>query len=343
MKLAIVADLHIGNHRVQGGAYECGVNERCQATIDVLERALEIAAEEGCEEFIVAGDLFDTAKPPAQLIAPVMALFNWAVSAKSMTIRLLVGNHDQSSADPRDNALMAFAYAGLADVISIPTETGGVLYVPFRAGNMLEWVEECIEGRNPRIIVAHHGIIKHDTPPWLAESQGAVHLEKVKELMARCGAQAYFSGDWHEWFQCCTDDYFIAQIGALCPTGYDNPGDEYGNLLVVDTGEPTHVRMREVPGPRFHKVEDQYDAARLLDKNPSNYVRCVTGGSVKEELVSDHGRRFTVQKPKAKPAELRASYTGTSINQAVEAYVKTLELEDAQRGRVLDGCRKYIA
>jgi hypothetical protein len=59
-------------------------------------------------------------------------------------------------------------------------------------------------------------------------------------------------------------DRLMVQVGALCPTGWDNPGLEgYGSVVVLDH-ETGVVERHEVAGPRFLSVSSEQELADLM-------------------------------------------------------------------------------
>lgn len=290
MKIGFIADLHLANHRAHGGPMLAGVNQRAQLVLTALQTALELAEQEGCQAFYVAGDFFDTDRPSPQIIAAaqkVLALGRAGLGGRP--VQILCGNHDQTSEEPLDNAL--WALQGFAEVIEQPrAEVVGdleILSVPFRSGPAHAWLPEVLRAHPPRgaklrILILHLGMIDEDTPPYLCNAHDAISVTDLEELGQRYRIDRVFAGNWHEharWELGTADHPFdICQIGTLAPTGWDNAGlGLYGKLVCYDSDTDT-LKVLQVPGPRFLKVVD-HDGQKMPklpgDQN-STYVRYVT-------------------------------------------------------------------
>jgi len=63
------------------------------------------------------------------------------------------------------------------------------------------------------------------------------------------GLKHYIAGDWHEHRKWQVNDCTVVQVGALCPTGWNNPGHTgYGSLICITDGVYSRI---EIKGPRF--------------------------------------------------------------------------------------------
>lgn len=266
MRLAFCADPHIGNHRRFGGPTIAGINTRCRLALKTLGNAVAAAQEAKCEALVVLGDLFDTSRPEPQIIAAVQDV------VKDMPLIVLLGNHDQVSAEPGDHAL------GPLSPVAFIVETPQILSmgavelwtIPFRPGRAVDWLPQVMAevqgdsrsgGQPPpvRVLALHLGLQDDSTAPWLKDSHDSVPVALVEQLMAQHKIVLTFAGNWHDQKQWETPHGIITQVGTLCPTGWDNPGLKgYGGLAVLDT-EPSPARgpwvpavsLKEIAGPRF--------------------------------------------------------------------------------------------
>lgn len=279
MKVAAIADCHVGNHKVHGGASASGVNERCRMVLDVLARAVEKARKLGCTAFVSAGDLADSTRWEPQVVAAVQGAFSGCASG-----HLLLGNHDMVSTAKGDHALGPLAEKDRIDVVERPRLLAGngqeeIALVPFQPGDARAWLVDAVRKtgltrgsfRDPkRLLVLHLGIVDAETAPWLRDAADAVPLALVEEVAAEFGVSAVLAGNWHlrrswklEPRGTRTWPVAVLQVGALAPTGYDNPGVEgYGTLAVWDSEKPADVVVHELPGPRFVTA----DAPRALEE-----------------------------------------------------------------------------
>lgn len=358
--IGLIADVHLGNPRRHGGPLVSGINRRCRQALDVLKRAVELANNQGCQALVVLGDLFDATNPPQQVVAATQGILSLA----KMPIYLLLGNHDQVSMDPGDHALGPLG--PVAQVVSEPTAVveGGVelLLVPFRPGPAEEWLSGAVKEAGatstapgkPATLLLHLGLADAETPAYLRGAHDSVTAGQLADLCSAHGIGACFAGNWHE-HRVLRDDPLIVQVGALCPTGFDNEGLRgYGRVVFWDGRS---MEVEEVPGPRFLKLEPGENWDSRETGNCQVYVefRCPPKGvpaalaDVREavddgiivagDVVADQ----TVVRAAARSAATAARSADT-LDQALAGYVESMELEEGvDRGAVLARVKGYLA
>ncbi len=271
-RLFAVADVHVGNHRRFGGQLRGSMNDRCRAILAVFGEAVSRAIAGGATSFVVAGDLIDYATPEPPIVRALQRALAPLRRAKVPTY-LLAGNHEQTSLTPDDNALAPLApYATVVEGpmlgrLSPSAPEGSLVLVPFRPGVAEQWLPAVLEdilseegaaaGRNlphdrRRVLVLHMGIRDAETAPWLRDAQDAYGAQAVGELAARFGFSTVVAGNWHDHRSWAVGKTAVVQVGALVPTGWDNPGlVGYGSLVSVG---PDGWAREELPGPRFVKL-----------------------------------------------------------------------------------------
>ena len=374
-KVAWIADCHLGNHKVMGGPVRVGLNGRCREGLDVFRRAVALADEMGCAAGVVLGDLFDYWRPEPQLVRAVQEILRKA----RVRWFLLCGNHEQVSGQRGDHALAPLR--GVARVVDRPTrisvKESEVLLVPFVPGRPArEWVAEALRSfgpaSRPRAVGVHAGVSDAQTPPWLAESLDQVPAQLLADEARRCGASAAFAGNWHShrsWQLRANDppplrsrsSVGVVQVGALVPTGWDNPGlDGYGGLVVWD-GCVGASEFHELDGPRFLSVRGLVEARKFLalygeDERAWWRVRataCASERAAVEDLLRGAGLRGW--EVLADPAEVRAEARTAAMaargadtfDAAVEGFVRGMPLPagltDADRPEVAALVRQYVA
>lgn len=281
-KFGAIADVHLANHRWRGGAAKAGVNARAAAVLAVLERAVKTAADVGCKLLVVCGDLFDHVRPEPQLLARAADIFRcWS----ELEVVVLVGNHDMVSVALGDHALGPLAAVDNVFVIQRPTVVRRaeleLWCVPFRPGPTSAWLlpalvelgAECerryVGGQarpQRRVLALHAGIADDQTPPYLRGAPDSVAADDLAMMMHAHRIDDALAGNWHDhraWDYQRTarggeQHHHIVQVGALVPTGFDNPGlTGYGSLVTVprtagwDPNGGTSWSRVELPGPRF--------------------------------------------------------------------------------------------
>lgn len=253
MRLAsVIGDVHLGNHHVGnpriGGEMRSGLNERCRE----IAKALAITGQKSSANLVVAGDLFDAHDPTPEVVAAAMG-------ALRSDAHVIVGNHDQTSWDTLHHAL-----APLCRQFNVYERPAVVdfgrgyfaIMVPFRNKPGPEHLRESLdsldlpESASRILLVTHMGIEDGKTPPWLQGSRNSIGLSELSEVLDQYSIDDCAAGDWHGHRLWKLGGHSITQIGALCPTGWDNPGlDGYGSL--VHWHDDGRFEREEIPGPRF--------------------------------------------------------------------------------------------
>lgn len=261
-RIGIVADVHCGNHRKHGGDIVAGLNRRCREVIATLARAAAAAKEAEVDAFVIAGDLFDTARPNPQMLAAVQCVL------EDLPTIVLVGNHDRVSDLLGDHALGPLAPIAtvVENVQAIPIGIHlNLMCVPYFPGHAANWFEQevaklaqsnKVEGVT-RLLCFHLGVEDENTSHFLRGQHDSIHKDLVAQVMIDYGIEYAFAGNWHthqHWYV-KDGEHGIVQCGTLAPTGWDNEGtDDYGMLVLFDTEATPRVRIEEIPGPRFVDV-----------------------------------------------------------------------------------------
>lgn len=314
---AFVADVHVGNPSWCGGAPEAGVNRRGKLVLDSLRAAVAQARGMGARHFVVLGDLFNTSRATPQHVAAVMELLG--PSAQGMAVHALLGNHDQESDAPGDNALSPLRHVGVrvheTDTVVAVTNDGRIVgelwMVPYRGGPASEWLPPAVAAlhaaslrasakrRPPVTLCLHLGVSDARTPVYLRGAPDSIDVDELVRVCATAGVRTVVAGNWHErraWNrsvqvgeQLVTVD--VLQVGALSPTGFNNPGLEgYGTLAWVE--EDGVLRHHVAGGPRFVVVRSEQEFSALvarvrtvkltdaagLPTHPATFVRWVVDG-----------------------------------------------------------------
>jgi ABC-type lipoprotein export system ATPase subunit len=377
-RIGIVADVHVHNHARFGGVVVAGVNDRAHAVLRALARAVEAAQRHGCDELIIAGDLFDTSAPTPQLIAAVEKSFG-----DELPIRIIRGNHDMVSDVVGDHALGPLAHLGGVFVHEAPAvftpatnakapEEGPafcsleVVLVPFRPGDARVWLPAAMKEVPPRaptakrrVLVSHVGVIVDDTPAFLQKAHDAVELSSLLAIADAHGIDDVWLGNWHEhrvWMG-GRRGARVGQVGALAPTGFDNPGREgYGKLIVLDhTGK---LDVVTIPGPRFVDLDMRRAVVDQLDPRDTNFVRVRV-----EPKDADHARKCAAEWLEKKlvvgaavevvddPLDLEVAADGvaearraSTLEEALGAFIDPMQLEEGvDREDVRARAGRYLA
>lgn len=281
-RIACVADVHVHSPTILGGERWLGLNARGWSIVETLRAATSVALEGNARWLIVAGDLFDTHRTAPQVIAAVAEVFAAFIDATEGKgcVYLVRGNHDAASEEPGDSALAPLAHVDGVRVIDkacgVRVPDCAVVFLPYQTGPANSWVEVELSAargtlgpnmRSPVLAIVHAGIRDEVAArnPWAAAAEDAVDLDILRGAAADAGVCCVLAGNWHDYHAWETDGICprVVQLGALCPTGWDNPGlDGYGGVEIWDSARPTETERYELPGPRFvYRLPDASAAA----------------------------------------------------------------------------------
>lgn len=383
MRIAFLADVHVANHKRLGGEAHSGINARANRCLVTLDAAIK-ACKDTADVLVVCGDLFDSVRPEPQIIAAVASI----LGDTEQDIYLLRGNHEMVSDDPGDHSLGPLAALPGVHVVEEPTllkwahleSTIELLAVPFYPGSHEAALPGILEsalvqggerGGSPpasplRLLALHSGIRDKLTEAWLQKAPDSIDASALYDLMVKHGISAAVAGHWHKhraWDftapedEDATDTRRIAQLGALVPTGWNNPGVEgYGTVAFWDSKHGNgKLSYLTVPGPRFligaseaeaaekahHKVfvrwptltpEEEKDAVAALAKLKKSGV--IVGGEVEQDRADSEIA--------ARSAAMVARSADT-LAEALAAFVAEMPLpEGVSRESVLEKAKRYL-
>jgi DNA repair exonuclease SbcCD nuclease subunit len=369
MKIACVADVHLGNFHKLGGDTIAGLNQRCRHTIATLREAIHVAEQRGCKDFIVVGDLFDNEAPSPNLLATVQIMFK----ATDMAVHVLLGNHDRASSEKGHHALAALWQ--VAHIIDTPEKMAlgnmELVCIPYRATPTKQWFGDTVsmvltshrpryasEKCTTRVLLMHLGIEDADTDRWLKGARDAVHVNALEELVPD-PFDFILAGHWHDeetWEAAA--GRAIVQIGALNPTGWDNIGPTFGRMAILDTKDHS-VSFEHLPGVRFLKVDwmtvdwqkvaevYKHDALYLVvEARPDEMDKAVQAlrGAKAEGLIADGDVVPHVGASRRKAAKAaKAAREADTLAGAVDGFVKAMPLPgEVKRENVRERVLGYL-
>lgn len=376
---AAIADVHVGNHQGRaGGPAMLTMNTRCQQVIAALAEARKQAQH--CTRFYILGDLFDNEKPTPQMIAAVAEALQVDV-LDGPEIHVLLGNHDRVSATKGDHALGWLAKTLKGNVHDFPTmispSMSEVHYiVPFQAGPAAQYIRLALAklfitdseriGIVHRVLFIHAGICDPQTEaeqPWAANADDAIRLHELFKLCHEFEITHVYAGNWHkrgQWTHTHADGFttVVTQVGALVPTGWDNPGlFGYGGLEFFEAGA---MQRQEIFGPRFvtETLSSIDDTKRLypahVGVNVYLRIECTASEIVDvtakceslqtaEQIGSWTLKLDTTLERASAQAGARIASSATSLNTAVRTYIDALQMPvNVDRVNVLNRCAKLL-
>ena len=344
-RVAFVGDVHIANHKKFGGVIEKGINDRCRLVLNSLLHAYVKAEESGVDTMVILGDLFDSPRVSPQIIAETQKIVG------ILPTIILCGNHDQFSDAPEDNALAPLSpVAEIVDSPDIIEVAKGVdlLLVPYQKGKCSDWLKEHTQNllkqskNDTRILAFHAGISDEHTPYFLKDSDASIPIERVFDICREGDIEHVFAGHWHNkkvWgLHNSTNGkrHTVFQAGALVPTGFNNPGRDYG-VLYEYLAHKNQIERSRIPGPRFVKFSLE-DGISELEKNKpdvnSVYIKVATSGA-EAQLALD----FTdsaKDKDLIKNAEIEVHDDSQKVTEEVIQKMKSAESFDEALIRYTD-------
>lgn len=341
--IAYIGDVHVGNPQRMGGQLRGGINDRGRQVLGVYEAAIRAAFGAGATHIVVLGDLLDTMRPTPQIVAEVRRIHRIA-KEYSGAIILLKGNHDSDSDAPGDNALAMLQepYVEVVDTQRTVVIGDTSLHcVPFRAGVINDWLPESMTqfsmSSAHNHLVLHAGIRTATTAPWLLDSVGAVSEELLDLVCEKHGIDLVFAGDWHDHKRCGAAGQ-IWQMGAICPTGFNNLGiDEYGHVAIT---RKTVVTPLRVPGPRFIKRDFVDGSLRdVIGELPAGNTYYIEY-TAKDEAGASEAR---LQGADLKYARALCDYAVVLAAKDTSAEVKQAAAEAAEVSGIPAAIQAYVA
>lgn len=189
LKILALADLHIGNPRLDPHHFQACIEEY------VLPR---ITSE--LSHVIICGDFFDLLinmnSIASQVAMTVIGLLKRACYENGVKLRVLRGTFTHDRNQPKHFLISSPEYnknVALFDTLSIEydEETGtNFLYIPDNLpySDIYNEVEKLLEAHSLKTVdvVVHHGYFKHMLPLGIPEPNGTLDYEKFKKYYTGC-------------------------------------------------------------------------------------------------------------------------------------------------------------
>ena len=252
LRIFLTGDNHIG---LRYAGHEASA-ELAAARIDAFAGMVEAANENGCELFVVAGDLFERlrgiAKRDVKAVVDALSRFNG-------TVAVLPGNHDYYSPDAKlwqdfsdcaqaaDNIMLLKEYrpyhvsAGDNDVVLYPALCTSMHSAP--GENNLGWIKEAEIDPSVFNIGIAHGAVEGET----IDSEGLYFLMSRAELEA-IPLDVWLIGHTHVPFPALTDSY--TESGRIFNAGTHVQTDVNcncaGQCFIIELSDDKSVRARQV-------------------------------------------------------------------------------------------------
>ena len=301
VKLFVTGDNHIGR---KYDRYPEIKEKLIKSRIDCLQDMVRKAEEEGCDFFVITGDLFDNINSikVGDVKNVVMTL-----SAFNGRVLVLPGNHDYFTGDDKvwrdfENALTktdhnitilnefreySFTDIGDKDVVIYPAFCQSKHSVE----NNLGWIKNAeIETRESINIGIAHGALKGITPD-MKEEYFLMSEEELKKIPVDAWLIGHthiaYPGDLDETKE--TSGYKIFNAGTHEQTDLHNnsEGDCFIIRIEKNDGKPTVYAKKYISGKiRYYDIKVQLGAGTGLKESLAKKAGGYTGNSVIRITVS---------------------------------------------------------
>ena len=167
MSTLLLGDLHLGNHKWEGGELINGVNRRCRELLTAMRAAVDDALEmhPGLSAVVQVGDFFDQSRPDPAVVHAALELMR----SYDLDWHLMVGNHDlrafgaPSALAPLSHVPGIFVYDRPTQIELSGLHYGLVPYISHSAKDALEMSRSI--AHHADVLVLHYGVVSEASRP----------------------------------------------------------------------------------------------------------------------------------------------------------------------------------
>lgn len=246
LRLVHSADWQLGARFSQFGAKAAPLRA---ARVETLERALDLAARDGADAFLIAGDLFEDNLVDDALVRTVIDLFG---RHPSLPIHILPGNHDPNSGP--DAIWQRPAFLRAPPHVHVLREPG-VLPLGSGAHLVAAPLRQKISSHDPSLRLAELAAELPAGALKVGITHGALAIESKHQpndfpialnAASRAGLDYLAIGHWHNWLA-DTDGGRIVMPGTPEPDRFANADSGHVAWVEIDAqGRPPRVRKLPV-------------------------------------------------------------------------------------------------
>lgn len=168
MSTLLLGDLHLGNHKWEGGELINGVNRRCRELLTAMRAAVDdaMALSPDLSAVVQVGDFFDQSRPDPAVVHAALELMR---SYPNLDWHLMVGNHDLR-AFGAPSALAPLGHVPGIFVYDQPTqiELSGLHYclIPYISHSAKDALEMSRSvAHHADVLVMHYGVVGEASRP----------------------------------------------------------------------------------------------------------------------------------------------------------------------------------
>lgn len=236
MKIMHVADLHLGCRMY-------GSQQREEDFYDALGKVGKIAKDENVDAVLIAGDMFDTAKPPARAVCVLSELVA-DMRTRGVDVLGIEGNHDATE----DNYWLRVCGIEPLDGSPYYNSLNGVRVAGFNhrpterlLDEMESFANDCeTRGEKWPVVALHIGLAEMGS----GFNPDASALQLVP-LLKRIGCRYLAMGHIHIPMEQFFDGISFVQPGSLELKSIDEPSAKLVEIVEID--DDGTVRQKQVP------------------------------------------------------------------------------------------------
>lgn len=328
VKIFVTGDNHIGK---KYDRYPEIKEKLIESRFDCLQDMVRKAEEEGCDFFIITGDLFDNINSvkvgDVKKVVTILSVFNGRVL-------VLPGNHDYYTGDDKVWRDFEKALSSMEHSITVLNEFKEysfddvcdkdiVIYPAFcqskhSVENNLGWIKNTVIGEENINIGIAHGALKGITPDMKEE-----YFLMSEEELNKIPVDVWFIGHTHIAYPGDLDEikettgYKIFNAGTHEQTDLHNNSE--GNCFIVriekEKGNPTVYAKKYISGKiRYYDVNVQLEAGMELKEVLVKACRDFTLNSVIRVTVSGTVTKSEYEDRKKTYEEILGKYLTYEVN-----------------------------
>ena len=303
MKLIHTGDLHIGK----------SMNDFSQLPDQryILDQLLEAAREEKADAFLIAGDVYDRAVPPAEAVK-LLDEFLTQLLAEGIPVLVIAGNHDSPERLGFGEAILekqglyiAGASRSPMKQVTLTDEYGPVNFylMPFvrPAAAGCRTTEEAVASLLPKeldaqernVLITHFFVTWQEREPELSDAETTIHVGGIDNVDGRCFAPFDYValGHIHKPQQMGPGNVWYA--GAPLAYSFSECGHEKSINVVelLEKGEVSVKKRPLVPLHRLRKIrgslEELMEQGSAEGAQAEDYIQAILTNE--EELIDPIG------------------------------------------------------
>ena len=251
MRFVHTADVHLG---CSSQAFGTAAPEHRQRLMQAFERCLTCCRDYEAQLLIIAGDLFDSPRPPERTVQRVHSLLaDLANQSQVIATVLIPGTHDSMAPGSIYERWLA---EGLPDGVHLLSAEQPMLNIP-ELEVAIHFAEEARMFQPDAQVALNIGVLHGSVQiPGLVDEDEVIITQ---EQIAGCGMDYLALGHWHSF-----GDYSQQDVVALYPGSPEIVGldqAEQGQVLVVDLDDEGQASWERVATGTLQSRQQDLDLA----------------------------------------------------------------------------------